>query len=319
MPTMPIMSSDCSPIQPPAAPVRRFDDLIEQGRRHLQAERLDDALAAYQEAERVAEANDDRRAMDLAFANSCAVQISMERTSGLAPEAMNRLREILMAGDDAVNCRLAAYNVARAYEFAKDYRKGLFYARVALDRSRFLGSSDWLASALNQIGNFLLATSRFDEACARYEEALSELSEETRSVRRAKIYDNLGYAYAVVGRIPEGLSLLYRSLRMLRHLGARREQIFPHLDLAYALLEAGRYDLASRHAERALVLSEEAGEADSTKNALYLLGEATHQTGNAGAAAKHFEQLCQRFFPESPHLPEVLLNVDVRNLVNLKA
>lgn len=316
---MPIMSTDCSPIPPAADLERRFDDLIEQGRSLVQADALDEALSAYREAERVAKASGDRRAMDLAFTNACAVQISKERTSGLAPEAMSRLRKILMAGDDAVNCRLAAYNVARAYEFAKDYRKGLFYARVALDRSRHLGSSDWLASALNQIGNFLLAGSRFDEACARYEEALSELSEETRSVRRAKIYDNLGYAYVIVGRIPEGLSLLYRSLRMLRHLGARREQIFPHLDLAYALLEAGRYDLASRHAERALVLSEDAGEEDSTRNALYLLGEATHQAGNAGAAAEHFERLCERFFPDSPHLPEVLLNVDVRSLVNLKA
>lgn len=319
MPTMPTMSSDCIPIRPAAAPARRFDDLIEQGRRHLQAEELGNALAAYQEAERIAEADGDRRSMDLAFANACAVQISQAGSAGLAPEAMSRLRKILMAGDDAVNCRLAAYNIARAYEFAKDYRKGLFYARVALDRSRHLGSADWLASALNQIGNFLLAASRFDEACSRYEEALSVLSDEARSVRRAKIYDNLGYAYVVVGRIPEGLSLLYRSLRMLRHLGARRDQIFPHLDLAYALLETGRYDLASRHAARALGLAEEAQETDSTKNALYLLGEATHQAGDSSAAAAHFEHLCERFFPDSPQLAEVLLSVDVRSLVNLKA
>lgn len=295
----------------------RFDALIREGRAHLDAERLEEALCAIEEAQRLAEDLGDGRAADRAYANRCAVLIAVDR--GLAPESLQRLREILMAGDDAVTSWLAAYNVARAYEFMKEHRKGLFYARIALDRARVLESSDWVASSRNQIGNFLLAESRFDAACTEYEEALELLADEPPSVRRAKIYDNLGYALAVSSHGLDGLRLLYRSLRILRSLGARREQIFPHLDLCFALLDLGRFRHAVRHGLRALALAEEAGEEDSTKHALFLLGEAAQQTGDPAMAREHFERLQERYFPEASYLPDVLLTVDVRKLINLKA
>jgi len=295
----------------------RFEALLERGRVHLEAERYEDALRCYEEAEEAAGRLGERRAEERAFVSRCAVLIATER--GLAAELFQRLRQILMASDDAVNCRLAAYNIARAYEFAKEHRKGLFYARIALDRSRLLESSDWLASSHNQIGNFLLAESRFDAAREEYERALALLPEETASIRRAKIYDNLGYALVVVGRFHEGLALLYRSLRMVRSLGARRELIFPHLDLCFALLEVGRYRHALRHGAIALALAEEADEEDSIKHALFLLGEAAQQGHDPALARRSFERLQERYFPEASYLPEVLLTVDVRKLINLKA
>lgn len=295
----------------------RFDALIDEGRALLEAERLDEALCAIEEAERLAEELGDRRAADRAYANRCAVMIAVDR--GLAPESLQRLREILMAGDDAVTSWLAAYNVARAYEFLKEHRKGLFYARIALDRARVLEASDWVASSRNQIGNFLLAESRFDSACEEYREALDLLTDEGPTVRRAKVYDNLGYALVVIHEEHEGLRLLYRSLRMLRSMGARREQIFPHLDLCFALLELGRHRHAVAHGVRALALAEEAGEEDSIKHALFLLGEAAQQTGDPAMAREHFQRLQERYFPDASHLPDVLLTVDVRKLINLKA
>lgn len=295
----------------------RFDALIEEGRALLAAERLPEALRVLEEAERLAEESGDRRGADRAYANRCAVMIAIDR--GLTAESLHRLREILMAGDDAVTSWLAAYNIARAYEFAKEHRKGLFYARIALDRARLLASADWVASSRNQIGNFLLAESRFDQACEEYEGALELLADESPSLRRAKIFDNLGYAFVVVGRNREGLALLYRSLRILRGLGARREQIFPQLDLCFALLEIGRYRHALRHGAAALALAEEADEQDSIKHALFLLGEAAQQSGDAPSARASFERLQVSYFPGASYLPDVLLTVDVRKLVNLKA
>jgi tetratricopeptide (TPR) repeat protein len=62
----------------------------------------------------------------------------------------------------------------------------LFYARIALDRSQVLESVDWLASSRNQIGNFLLAESRFDQALHEYEEALALLpADQTRCGKAA--------------------------------------------------------------------------------------------------------------------------------------
>jgi tetratricopeptide (TPR) repeat protein len=225
---------------------------------------------------------------------------------------------MLMAGGDTVNSRLAAYDLARAHECTKQHRKGLFYARIALDRSKLLGSRSWLASSHNQIGNFLLAESRFEEARREYERALDLLPPDDTSVRKAQILTNLGYARVVDG-LPHGLELLYESLRMLRALGARRERVFPHLDLCFALSEIGRFRHAVRHGVRALALAEEFGDLDSIKHALFLSGDAAQQAGDSTTARERFEQLQSQYFPEASYLPEVLLTVDIRKLVNLKA
>jgi tetratricopeptide (TPR) repeat protein len=295
----------------------RFEALLEQGRVHLDAERYDDALRCYERAEEAARLQGERWAQDRAFVSRWAVLIATER--GLAPEPFQRLREILMSGDDPVNCRLAAYNIARAYEFAKEHRKGLFYARIALDRSLILEASDWIASSHNQIGNFLLAESHFEQGLEEYQRALALLPVDQMSVRRAAIFDNLGYALVVVGRVKEGVELLYRSLREFRSMGSRRETILPHLSLCYALLELGRFRHALKHGAVALALAEEAEEPDSIKHALFLLGEAAQQAGDPAEARSIFVRLQERYFPGASYLPDVLLTVDVRKLINLKA
>ncbi len=293
----------------------RFEALMLEGARHLAAERYDAAQDSYAEAEQLARELASAPAEDRAFVSRWAVRMALDR--GLPPDALHRMREIVMAGKNLVNSWLAAYNIARAYEFGKELRKGLFYAQIALDRSRLLDSAERLASSHNQIGNFLLAQSRFEEACKEYEEALSLLAPEA-SRRQALILTNFGYARVVLGRT-DGLAAIYRSLRMLHALGARRETIFPHLDLCFGLLEAGRCEHALRHGVRALVLAEEAGEDDSIRHALFLLGEAAQQSGNPELAREHFRRLQERYFPTSPHLADLLLTVDVRKLINLKA
>src|SRR5947208_224122 len=82
--------------------------------------------------------------------------------------------------------QLAAYNIARHYELTKNYKKSLFYARIALDRARVLGRREWLASTHNLIGNTLLAESHIDPACHEYEEAL-ELAPREPTVARGQI------------------------------------------------------------------------------------------------------------------------------------
>lgn len=307
--TIPPAASDEVPFD------ERFAALLERGRTEHAAERLAEALGTFREAERLAHELGDRRAVDRAFVNQCGVVIEKDRS--LSPDSFQRLREIVMAADNQTNTRLAAYNLARAHECLKQNRKGLFYARIALDRSRILGSPDWLASSHNQMGNFLLAESRFQEAREEYERAL-ELLPSDPSRRKALILTNLGYALMVLGS-PEGLPLVYRSLRMSRSLGARRDEIFAHLDLCFGLLELGRFRHAFRHGAAALALSEEAQEPDSTKLALFLLGEAAQQSGDPEAAQDLFKRLQERYFPEASYLPDVLMTVDVCKLINLRA
>lgn len=295
----------------------RFEALMEEGRAVYAAERFSEALGLFTRAQELADSLGNRRAAERAYVNRCAIELDIDRT--LQPDRLQRMRELLMSGDDPATCWLSAYNLARAFEFAKEHRKGLFYARIALDRSRAMENRAWVASNHNQIGNFLLAESRFEEALEEYRTALSLLDGEGRSVRSAAIFDNLGYTYVMLGRERQGLRLLYRSLRDLQALGYRREKILPHLSLCFALLEIGRHRLALRHGARALALAEEANESDSIKHALFLIGEAAQQSGDPSAARESFERLQSRYFPDAAYLPEMLMAVDVRKLVNLKA
>lgn len=299
---------------------RRFDDLLAVGRRAVEAERYEDALGAFEEAERLAEAASDRAAADRAFANHCGVLISKARTGGLPAARLQRLREILMAGEDPVSCFLAAYNLARAFEFTKENRKGAFYARIALDRSRKASSREWLASSSNQLGNLLLADSRFEAACEQYEDALALVPANGESTtRQAAIHLNLGYAYVVLGRLREGFGLLFHSLRTLRAMGNRSLQVIAHLRLSFAHLEVERPRYALKHALRALALAEEVGEQDSTKHALFLLGESAQLAGDRETAREQFQRLQERYFPDKPGLAELLLTLDVRRMINFKA
>jgi tetratricopeptide (TPR) repeat protein len=301
-----------------AAPVEEFESLQARGQAAFEAGRLEESLELLGRALALAEEQGDGRRIDLAFCNLASARISFGRSDALDPATMNRLREILLRNEDLSNCRLAAYNLARAYEYKKDNRKGLFYARIALDRSQLLGRPEWIASSHNQLGNFLLAQSLFEQAAAEYESALAFVPEQSVE-RRASILINVAYTCLVRGERREAFRLLYRGLRLLRRLGVKRGQMFAHLDLCYAHLEANRYPAALRHGERALWLAEELAEADVRKNALYLLGEARHLAGDRTAAHRHFSRLQQEFYPGTSGIPEFLLAIDVRKIINLRA
>lgn len=291
-----------------------FESLRQQWHQDVEAGRLEEALGILDRAHALAAGLDDPRLIDLVTCDRAAVNIEL----GQGAKEVPRLREILLRNGDASNCRVAAYSIARYYELNRDYKKALFYARIARDRSELLDRRDWLASSHNLVGNTLLAESFVDKALAEYETAL-ELMPVEPSTARARILDNLGYCRVLQGRYREGCSLLVRSLRMLRRFGARRYQISTRLDLCLAHLEMGRFRHACRHGLEALRLAEQMNEPDSIKNALYLLGEAAHLHGDVNVARDYFTRLQRSYFPEASYLPGFLLAVDVRKLVNLHA
>jgi tetratricopeptide (TPR) repeat protein len=292
----------------------RFEALKQQWHQAVEAGHLEEAAAILDGAYGWVVEQDDPRLIDLVTCDRAAVSIELGEGAAEVP----RLREILLRNADAANCRVAAYNIARFYELSRDYKKALFYARIARDRSDLLGRRDWLASSHNLIGNTLLAESFVDKALDEYEKAL-ELMPAEPSPARARILDNVGYCRVLQGRHREGCAFLYQSLRILRRFRAQRYQISIRLDLCFAHLEMGRYRYAWRHGLAALRLAEQMNEVDSIKNALYLLGEAAHLSGDLGRAREFFTRLQRTFFPDASYLPGFLLAVDVRKLVNLHA
>jgi len=290
-----------------------FEEFRERWQRSIEAGRLEEAEGIIQGALAWAQERGDPRRIDGAVCALAAVAIQLGRGDGELP----RLREILMRNADAGNCRLAAYNISIHYQFLRDYKKSLFYARIACDRAVQLGRKDWIGFSRNQLGNALLGQSFIDQACREYETAAQLIPDP--GVWRARILNNLGYCRVLQKRFAEGYSCLYESLRLLRRFSAERYQVLPRLALCFAHLETEHFEHARRQGIAAFALAEKTGDSKAIKNALYLLGETANLIGDTAKASAYFTRLQRDFFPESPYLPGFLLAVDIRKLVNLHA
>lgn len=291
-----------------------FEELRSLGEKAVHAGHLEEAETFFDQAFSWAQEHGEPWQAELGACNRAAVRIEL----GRGESELSRLREILLRNANPQNCQLAAYNISRYYELTKNYKKSLFYARIALERAESLGRRDWMASSHNRIGNVLLAESFVDEACQRYEMALS-LMTEGQDAWRANVLDNLGYCRILQRRYTEGYRLLYQSLRSFRRSGSARYLVSTLLDLSFAHIETGHYEYAMRHAMAALRLADRTEQPDSSKNALYLLGEAANLNGETDVAQDYFLKLQRDFFPDASYLPSFLMTVDIRKMINLHA
>lgn len=296
--------------------VARYQQLRDRGLEATHLGRLVEAKAAFSQAAELA-ADLDEQMQDRAFCNLASSEIELQ---GDVDTIVPSLRAILVKGSDLESSRLAAYHLARSYELRSEYKKALFYARVAKERSERAGILRWIASSHNQMGQLLLAESRFPEARVELEQALGLMpKEESDRSARALIKMNLGYCLLVQKEYPAGFRLLFDCLRVLRRLGVGRRQSSAHEMLCFGYLEIGRLRTALRHGLHALRLAEEHQDQHSIKNALYLLGEAANLAGDTEEAYAYFAKLQEQYFPEHRFLADFLLAVDVRGLVNLRA
>lgn len=292
-----------------------FDDLRNLGQKAVEEGNLEEAETRFDQALSWARDHGSDRQRDLALCNRAAVAIELRCDEGQVAQ----LREVLLRNSDPTNSLLAAYHISIFYQLSKkNHKKSLFYARIAHGRAELLDRPNLLASSHNQLGNALLGECFVEEACTEYETAL-RLMPGQASIWRARILDNLGYCRILQKRFDEGYAFLYESLQLLRRLKADRYQVSTRLDLSFAHLETGRYRHALHQGIAALGLAERTGQDDSVKNALYLVGEAANLSGDLDAASSHFRRLQRQFFPEASYLPNFLLAVDVRKLINLHA
>ncbi|MEM9555687.1 MAG: hypothetical protein AAGC60_15635 [Acidobacteriota bacterium] len=309
-----------APIAPPSLAatgpelVRRFDLLRAECRRAVEEGRLDTALARAEAAIEIAETLDDPRLLDLARCNRAAVAIALGRFG----DEFGDLRRILMRNHCAETSFAAAYHLSHAYELRKEFKKGLFYARVARDRAQAAHDEDVLAKSYNQIGVCLLGDSYFEQAATEFEKALDRLGDE-EGIVRAMLIGNRAYCRMVLGDFREAFGDLFRCLRWYRRHGAHLYAVWPHLFLCYGYLETGRLVHAWRHANKALALAEEHGDEAALKNALFLLAEVEKAGGDLDAARDCFERMRRRFYPDAAALPSAVTAVGMAKVVNLRA
>ena len=300
-----------------------FETLRERAREFVAKGSYQDAATVYQRAIEVATAAGEADLADEAFCGWGAAETELGKSAEVMPE----LRRILLDSPVDHNRCLAAYTLARGHELEGQIKKALFYARLFRDRAEYVQRSGLPSLAQNLLGNLLVAEGREDEAATCYRAAL-RLSETTSPTWTASAEGNLGYCLVVQAagsstprraRFREGLKLLYRSLRTFRRERAEWDVALSHLDLCFAHLELKRTASAKRHAATALELAERVDDRDMVKNCLYLLGQAAMLEGDTEAARESFSDLERRFYPQRTGLSEVLMGVDLRQVVNLRA
>ena len=288
-----------------------LDSVRERAQRLAEQGRLDDALSLLESAREQAESAGDREQI----ARTRVAWAALAVECGHHAAVRELLRSVVENPPTPTDGMLAAYQVGRSFELDRDYKKALYYARLAGERA--LGQTPkHQAAAWNLLGNVLLADSRETEAVRAYESALALMPE--GELVRANVLDNVGYCRVLQGRCDEAFPLLQSALRTQLRARAWRYSISTRLDLCYAHLEVGRLRHARWHGERALELARRAEDPSSIQNALYLLGQIAVERGEAGEALELYRELEERFFPGTSLAPR-LVAVDTRQLVTLRA
>jgi tetratricopeptide (TPR) repeat protein len=99
---------------------------------------------------------------------------------------------------------------------------------------------------------------------------------------------SLGYAYALTGRIAEGIPLLERALSAVETMGYRLVQPLFGLYLAEAYVLANRLEDALPLVRRALTLAREGGGRGDEARALRLLGDVTARLDSPEDTEGHY-------------------------------
>lgn len=234
---------------------------------------------------------------------------------GRTQEAASNMRKLLLRSTDTANRFAASYAIAQHHYAVNENERSLFFARQALRYAEERGEPELLATGNNLMATLLLRESYFAEAGVCFEEALKFYP---AGYERAGIQANLGYCLTVTGKVTLAFRQLTSSLRTMNRLKLGGWRRFPHLALAYAYVEIGRYQRAVQHAARSLEISQATpGAEEQWKNSLYLLGEAKKLGGRDAEAWEHFTALQKNFYPDQPFIVDVLMATDVRKMINL--
>ena len=275
------------------------------------------ALGRYDDALELARETRDDGFVDWMYV--CRAAAAAE--SAPSDEVLLELKRILLRAREPGTAFRAAYTSARIYELRGDYRRAETYNTRARGYAAALGDAYGLASCDNQLGNVLVADSRFGESSAAYRRALEvaarsgAVSETVQQIWK----DNLGYSLIGFDQVSEGLTLVHEALEFFEKEGARGYTLYPLSDLCFGYLKLDRFEESRFFGEAALERLAEIGSPDPSleKNLLYLLGEACHLSGDPAAARAFFGRLA-RFYPEFRNLPAYLEVFDFRNVINLR-
>lgn len=286
----------------------RAESLRLEGMALVRANELEAALPLF---DRALELAGDEELRELITINKAGALISMEK-SGPEVQALPR---IVMRRRNDRHLYLAAHNLCWKYQLEKDLQRAQFYGRLALEAAEADSNSTSIANERIALGNICVFDSRPAEAIAHYEAAMALCeSGDAAALTRAFAMQNLGYCFLLEERAEAGVTMIHEAVELMTAAGADGYLAESYIDLCHGYLDLSKLDEARHWGELGL---EQAREDRQIRNAHYLLGEVAYKQGDIAAAETHFEALA-RYYPDFPHLRDLLFAIDLRSMVNFK-
>ena len=284
------------------------EQLRQDGLACVRSNDLDTALALYDKAYAAAAGDDELR--ELITINKADVLITLQRGG---PEVAELARIVMRRRNPRHVC-LAAYALLFKHRIEEDYKRALFYGQLALRAAEEFGDREYERAVLVDLGNVYEMQSEISKAVECFESALRLIPAESETDRRSRGYtlENLGYCRLLEGEVDRGITMINEALLCLDDDTGRAEAF---IDLCYGHLERQELDRAQSYGEAGLDI---ATEPRQIRNAHFLLGEVACKRENTAVAEYHFGELA-KFYPDFRHLKNLLMAVDLRSMVNLKA
>jgi tetratricopeptide (TPR) repeat protein len=217
--------------------------------------RIAEALSAFTEMCRVAEALGDREAEAQAWCRLCGVQ---ERQGNLQAvlESAGRAEELARGAGSAPALARALYHKGWALYRLGRAAEALAAGEQALALSTELQSPPEMARSLNLLGVAHELVGHYQQAIHYEEQALALLRElgDRRGMR--VMLNNLGVSANVRGDYHSAIALLEESYRQAREIGDRVGAIYALSNLGEAQVGLGEYSAAEENLRRGIRLAE---------------------------------------------------------------
>ena len=153
------------------------------------------------------------------------------------------------------------------------FRKGIPVAKIGIRIAEKNEHAYSLAYATCSLGFLYLVKGDLENAIISLERSQKICASSEIRVLTTQVGSNLGYAYALAGRISDGIPLLEKANEQSEAIGRKGGWALRLTWLADASLLEGRSDAAREHCQRALALARAGGERGYQAWALKILGD----------------------------------------------
>lgn len=155
---------------------------------------------------------------------------------------------------------------------------------LALQTARTLGDRRNEANVLNNLGNALRESSRFEEAINALHHAVQIFRQLGDQLYEARTLNNLGGALLGMRRFEEAIASHHQAIRFLQQVGDRHGQGQAFGNLGNALREVRRFDEAIIAYQNAARIHQETGDLHGKAHTLHNLASTLHTIGRSDEA-----------------------------------